>query len=222
MKEYWNKFKEFRKDPKKKSISLLIIYGIFFIFVFVYLKASTPINVPDYSNTNISNNLNEVTSYEYTYEIIKNDLSFKINGMYYNSENKISFDNDYVMKDDYIYVNDNFKIKFDILNNKLNYNNFKNFVSNYQYDSKTEYKDNTIKYIYNISNNDLKDYLNEEYVGEDSSIFTVYEKDYFYKVEIDLSNFYKEDKYIINIEYNNVNNINNVETKEDVNNINNN
>ncbi len=216
MKEYWHKFKEFRKDPKKKSISLIIIYGLFFIFVYFYIKSNTTIDY-NTSNQNISQTINEVTSYEYNYEIIKNNNIFKTKGIFYNNENKIELNNNYEIKDNNIYVADDFVIKIDTLNNKLNYNNIKSFISNYEYDSKTEYKDNTIKYTYTISNKDIKEFLAEDTINEENSTITIYEKNYIFKVEFDLSKFYNQDNYLINIEFNNVNNISNIESKEDIN-----
>ena len=104
MKEYLNKFNKFRKDPKKKSISLLIIYGIFFIFVFIYISGNKPINSPndiDTNNQNQNDKINDVTSYEYTYEIIQNDLNFKGKGIYYNNKNKIEIDGNFIKENNY-------------------------------------------------------------------------------------------------------------------------
>lgn len=204
MKEYLNKFNKFRKDPKKKSISLLIIYGIFFIFVFIYISGNKPINSPndiDTNNQNQNDNINDVTSYEYTYEIIQNDLNFKGKGIYYNNKNKIEIDGNFIKEN-------NYQISFAILyDNKLNYNNLDNFLKNYDYESKTEYKDGNIKYEYIINNNDMIKYLNIE-LNEGYTNISVIRNDYINEVNINLSN-----NYSIKINYNNINNINSVDTK---------
>ena len=200
MREYLNKFNKFRKDPKKKSISLLIIYGIFFIFVFVYISGTKPINNPN----EINNIITSVSNYEYEIEFNINNEIININGTYLNNENKINIDNKYNIVDNVINYN-NIIINTDLIINKFNYNSLDNFLKNYEYDSKTEYKDGNTKYEYNISNKDIANYLKED-IKEGNTTIQVYKKDYINEISIDLSNYYNS-SYMIKIKYNNINNI---------------
>ena len=50
--KYFNKMKEFLKDPKKKSLTLLGIYALFFIFVFAVTSGGGNSSTPDYTNQN--------------------------------------------------------------------------------------------------------------------------------------------------------------------------
>ena len=215
MKEYWKKFKEFRKDPKKKSISLLIIYGIFFIFVFIYIKSGNKVTPP--VNNNINQNINEstnkeniVTSYEYSYNIKINENIIELSGVYFNGQNEFKIDEKYTTTDNSIKIND-YQIKVDTLN-KLEYNNLKSFLDKYNLNSrKTEYNDNTIKYEYEIPNNEFSAFLEEENNTDGKVIIDVIEKKYIEKVNINLKDYYNMDNYIISIEYENINNIKKIE-----------
>ena len=214
MKDFFKKFKEFRKDPKKKSISLLIIYGIFFIFVFIYIRSGTPNPQVNNSNQNINitQNQNEITSYEYEYEINKDNNIIKITGTFINNEDVFNVEPDkYLINNYYIYSNEERIIEFPI--NKLGYNEINKYVSNIDYNAKTEYKDGQIKYEYIISNKDFSNYFQEENNIEGNVYITVNKKDYIDKIEIDLKEYYNTENYKINIEYTNINNISNIENK---------
>ena len=213
MKEYWKKFKEF--NPKKKSISLLIIYGIFFIFVFIYIKSGNKVTQP--VNNNINQNINEstkkdnvVTSYEYNYNIIINENVIELSGVYYNGQNEFKINENYPIVDNIIKIND-YQIKIDNIN-KLEYNNLKSFLEKYNLKSrKIEYNDNTIKYEYMIPNNEFSILLNEENNTDGKVIIEVIENKYIEKVNMNLKEYYNIDNYNINIEYNNINNIKKIE-----------
>lgn len=219
MKEYWKKFREMRKDPKKRSIYLLIIYGIFFIFVFAYMKfsqyQSAPINEENIDNekTTIVDD-NNVTGYEYEVTLnIENDV-IKIVGSFYEG-NQIFTVNEtkYYQKDNNIYLYDDKslvdKIEYPI--NKYLYSKINTIIQNYQYDSKTEYKDNNIKYVYYLSNEEIAKLFNEESLNEGNVEITIYKNnDYISKVEYDLSQYYNK-SYKIIIEYSHVNEITNLD-----------
>lgn len=216
MKEYYKKFKEFRADPKKKSLSLLIIYLIFFIFVFIYINSHNQVNEELENNNqkdNVEINGEIVNSYEYSYDITINNQVINIDGIYYEDKQTFNFDNtDYYIKDNKIYLdNDNSQENLDYPLNKLNYNDISNFLSNYEYESKTEYKDNKIKYEYIIDNQEIAKYFNQEITNNGNTSVIIYENNYIYQVDIDLSNYYNVDKYTITINYNNINSITNLD-----------
>lgn len=216
MKEYWNKFKEFRKDPKKRSISLLIVYGIFFIFVIIYVRSYKPAP-PIESNNNqsiIKDSINAVTSYEYNYDIIKDNTIINISGTHYENKDIFKIDSDnYNVKDNYIYstLDDNKTIEFPL--DRLNYNNIEKLLNNFDYNYKIEYKNGQIKYDYIVSNKDYSTYYQEENNNEGNVYIITVKSDYINKIEIDLSEYYKINNYKITIQYTNINNISNIENK---------
>ena len=208
MKEYFRKFNEIRKNPKKRSISLLIIYGIFFIIVFIYIYNTKPINTPNEINS-FNDSLGKVSNYEYDIEFNINDELISFNGYYLNSENKLNIDSNYTLNNNVIMYK-GIIIRYDLIINKLSYNSMDNFIKNYEYESKTEYKDSNIKYEYIINNKDIASYLGEDNKYEGNTNITVYKKDYISEIDIDLSNYYNS-KYIIKIKYESVNNISSVD-----------
>lgn len=209
MREYLNKFKKFRKDPKKRSISLLIIYGIFFIFVFIYVRGYNPVN----SNI-VSTSKSSISNYEYSIDFNINNEVISFDGIYLDSQNKLNIDSKYMINNNIISYN-NINISYDFIINKLNYNSINKFIDSYEYESKTEYKDTNIKYEYIINNVDIALYLNEENRYEGNTNITIYKKDYINEVVIDLSSYYNSN-YVINIKYNNINNISNITTNEKI------
>ena len=218
MKENLRKFNEMRKNPKKKSIMLVIIYGIFFLFIFVYLKVNSNQSAPIIEENNnketvIEEKLDTVSGYEYKALLEIDDTIINIEGTFYNNSQLFSIDNKkYYLNNNQIYLSEDNTLveKLDYPLNKILYNYVDTINKEYQYESKTEYKDNNIKYVYNISNNEIAKLFNEEASNIGSVIINIYKKDYIYKVEYDLSQFYGI-KYKITIEYNNVNEITNLD-----------
>ena len=218
MKEYLKKFKEYRKDPKKRSITLLIIYGLFFIFVFIYIKGATPINseINNFDNNSIQitndKDKNEISSYEFEYNINKENELIEIKGTYLDNKDTFIFNSDSInINNYYIYSNiSNEKIiEFPIT--KLSYNEINKLINYFEYNSKTEYKDGQIKYEYIISNQDYATYLKEENNVDGKIYIIVSQKDFIENVEIDLKEYYNIENYKININYKNINNISKIE-----------
>lgn len=192
MKEKYHKIKEFLANPKKKSLTLIIIYAIFFCFVFLYINSSKPVD----SNI-IVNNKNDISSYEYIYEF--NDT--KITGTYYNKKLVFNLDNTKYDINEDVNIKE-LNIDYPII--ELSYNNIKNFLDSITYASKTEYKDGNTKYEYILNNKEFNDYFKLNIEDEIVTII-VYEKDYINEIEINSS-------YKIHVNYNNINNITNIET----------
>jgi len=185
MKEKYRKYKEFISVPKNRSLTLLALYGIFFIFVFIIINTHKPTKSPVQDNINENNivetkedNKNievEVTSYEYTYDFNINDIVTNIKGTYYNGDELFSLNNSkYYIKEGIIYSMDNIKqdnFEYPIL--KFKYNIMDNIINNYPYETKTEYKDGTIKYEYIIANNEFGKYYNEGNANEGNVLITI-------------------------------------------------
>ena len=66
---YFNKVKEYLKDPKKKSLTLLGIYIVFFIFVFAITSGSSePQSIKSFEEKeeiSFLDNYKEMKGYEY-------------------------------------------------------------------------------------------------------------------------------------------------------------
>ncbi len=221
MKNFIKKIKEFKKDPKKRSLYLLIVYGIFFIIVFIYIKSGQPSNTPikydnnsQTANENIENSQNkkEISNYEYTYEINKDNNLLKISGTYYDNKDNFKLDSeDYNIKDYYIYSNTTNELIVEFPISRLSYNEIEKLLNNFDYNSKTEYKDGNISYEYIINNKDYKTFINDSNDIDGNIKIIVNKKDYIEKLEIDLSEYYNIENYKIIINYANINNILKVE-----------
>ncbi|MBQ9318651.1 MAG: hypothetical protein IJR82_03380 [Bacilli bacterium] len=218
MKENLKKFNELRKDPKKKSIMLIILYGIFFTFVFIYVKVnqnqSTPIIEDNKGNEPVIQEKTDIVSgYEYKVLLEMDNNIINIEGTFYNNDQLFSINNKkYYLKNNQIYLSEDNTIveKLDYPLSKLLYDNINKINKDYQYESKTEYKDNNIKYVYIISNEEIAKLFNEDITTNGNVIINIYKKDYIYKVEYDLSQYYGKN-YQITIEYNHVNEITNLD-----------
>ena len=192
MREKYHKMKEFLANPKKKSLTLIIIYTIFFGFVFLYINSSKPVD-----NIIIQNNNNDISSYEYVYEF--NDI--KITGTYYNKKLVFNLDNTKYDIDESV---DMKELNIDYPITELSYNNIDKFLDSINYESKTEYKDGNNKYEYILNNQEFNDYFKLDIKDELITII-VYKKDYINEIEVNSS-------YKIHVNYNNINNITNIET----------
>lgn len=204
--EFIRKVREWLKDPKKKALTQLGLYAVFFIFVFILIgmggNSSTPDYIPEDTNK-------EVTNYEYTYKINNNEVINEILGTLDNDEDTFNYNGlNYVKKEGVIYLNNTpVTIDFDI--DRYKYKNIKLLTQNA--DSKTTYTDSK-KIVYNMNIVEYFTLLNEANNCNilDCTIIsvpiTVEEDNYISHVLIDLSNYYGH-KYIVEINYNNINKI---------------
>ena len=214
MKEYYNKFKEFRKDPKKRSISLIILYGIFFLFFIIYIRGNNSVN--NIEQKEEVNNTENVTNYEYSYEINVDDDIINVDGIFLDNKELFEIDNiKYFIQDNKIFLNNqNEEVSLNYPLIHLNYNSLKKFINSFAYESKTEYKDSNTKYEYNINNNEVAKFFEEDNNNDGLTNIIVYESEFINKIEINLSNYYNKNKYIITVNYNNINNISNIQINE--------
>lgn len=211
---FFHKIRENLKDPKKKSITMLIIYGIFFIFVFILISNgnSTTYNYNEYIK---EENINEITTYQYIYKINNNEVINEISGTYKDGEDIFNYNGlNYTKIDGIIYLNNNPVNNLDFDVDRYKYEKIELLMENS--DSKTTYKDSN-KIVYNINVNEYFTLLNEvNNCGViDCTIIeipvTVESDTYINHVIIDLSNYYGY-KYNIEINYNSINAIEKIST----------
>ena len=200
------KVREWLKDPKKKALTQLGLYAVFFIFVFIIIKAADNSSVPNYvlEETN-----KDVVNYEYIYKINNNEVINQVTGTLNNNEDTFNYNGlNYIKKEGVVYLNNTpVNIDFDI--DRYKYKNIELLIENA--DSKTTYTDSS-KVVYNMNIVEYFTLLNE--VNNCSLIdctiinvpITVEKEDYINHVLIDLSNYYGY-KYIVEINYNNINKI---------------
>ena len=84
---YFNKVKEYLKDPKKKSLTLLGIYIVFFIFVFAITSGSSePQSIKSFEEKeeiSFLDNYKEMKGYEYKIQFIEDTITRSMEGTYY-------------------------------------------------------------------------------------------------------------------------------------------
>ena len=183
------------KDPKKKSITKLILYIIFFTFVFVLFSQASNRKV-----TPVSEPIKKTFSYSYNVEINNNSIISNLNGIY--SEDRKSFNynnNEYTIIDDEVYLN-GIKVDSPINVKTYYYDNIKSLIE--KSISTTTYKDDSTKTIYSIRQ---IDYDNDCVDNCDKIInITIYEDKYINNAIIDFNN-----NYIVNIKYEEIKNASN-------------
>lgn len=203
--EFIKKIKEYLADPKKKALTQLGLYGIFFIFVFIFLNSGSN-STPNYSEYIEKEDNTTVSNYEYVYKINNNEVVNQITGTFKNNEDTFNYNNlNYTKKDGIVYFNNApvENLNFDV--DKYKYSKIEELIENNE--SKTTYKD-TNKVVYSMNVNKYFDIMNEPENMVDTldiqMTYTVESNDYIEYVLIDLSNYY-EYKYTIEINYNNIN-----------------
>ena len=217
--KFLRSIKEGLKDPKKKSLTLLGIYAIFFIFVFIFLS-SAPTNpspkLPVDDNKEVDkNDTGKVESYEYSYKVGNNII---VNGVHKLNEDMFTYNNlKYYKKDNVIYLNDSVVEDFDFSLDEFSYESIREILKECEFQEETIYKDGNKKTTYNISTQKYFTFLNEFNACDTvdcSTTFvniTVNTKDYINSVVIDLTKYYGYD-YLIEINYSNINNIEDIKT----------
>lgn len=204
--EFIRKVREWLKDPKKKALTQLGLYAVFFIFVFILIGMGSNSSTPDYIKEDTNK---EVINYEYIYKINNNEIINEVVGTLNDNEDAFNYNGlNYVKKEGVVYLNNTpVTIDFDI--DRYKYKNIELLIQNA--DSKTTYTDSK-KIVYNMNIVEYFTLLNEVNNCNilDCTIIsvpiTVEEDNYISHVIIDLSNYYGY-KYIVEINYNNINKI---------------
>lgn len=161
---YIKKAKEFLKDPKKKALTQLAIYGVFFIFVFILInssgnRVSTPI--VEESKTPIEY-YEDMASYDYKVTYTNIDKVDVIEGTYYENTSLFTYNNLKYYYDDLLYVIDNdsyilSNIEYDV--SKIFNKNLHTMFDNLNEESKTTYKDGKVITNYTLDSKVIHQYL---------------------------------------------------------------
>ncbi len=202
------KVRENLKNPKTKSLTLLGIYAVFFIIVYILIRTGEPV---EHASV-VKKEIKSVSSYEFTIELNDNSTVTKTLGNYNN--NSITFN---VLDTGYYYQNGKYYLNgeeieeydlFDPIN--YTYSNITSLKEKGTFLEETTYSDGHKKASYNLSINDYFNTLgiyydcNLDNCDEINILLVIEYNEYINNVSIDLSNFYGY-LYQINIQYTNIN-----------------
>jgi len=161
--KYIKELKEMLKNPKKKALTQLGFYVIFFIFVAILLRGADnkPAKIIEEQKSPIEF-YEDMKSYHYKVTYTNFDKVDIIDGTYVDNISSFNFNNFkyYYDEDLYIIDNDSYylsNIEYNIT--KIFNNNFKTIIEDLEEESKTTYKDGTIVTNYTIDSNKLYNYL---------------------------------------------------------------
>lgn len=221
--DFIRKVRENLKDPKKKSLTLLGIYFVFFIVVFALLSGGDNYIEPpitEEENISVMDNYKDMQSYQYKFSYTNNGLINIVEGTYFNGTSLFNYNgNKYYFENDLLYIinNDSYSlgnIEYNIT--KLFSNNLYSILTELIEQSTTTYNDGTKEINYTMDASKFYNY----YFDTQSSYQTVINlkiKEFdnnITNIVFDLSNLNIE-LTKIEIEYNNINNIQNLEFNKD-------
>ena len=210
---YIKQTKEFLKDPKKKALTELAIYGVFFIFVFILINSSNgSVNTPIIEESkNPIEYYEDMTSYDYKVIYTNIDKVDIIEGTYYDNTSLFTYNNLKCYYEDMLYVinNDSYimsNIEYDV--SKIFNKNLHTIFENLNEESKTTYKDGKVITSYTLDSNIIYNYLynTESTYTNLVSVSITENNDIITNITIDLTNL---GLYLnkIDVEYSNTNNI---------------
>lgn len=215
--------KEGLKNPKTKSLTMLGIYFVFFLFVFILLNSAENKNnepIIEEKKKSTIDNYQTMESYQYKFNYINNGLSNIIEGTYFKDTTLFNYNNNkYYFENDLIYIinNDSYSLG-NIEHNitKLFSKNLYNILVDLKEVSTTTYNDGTKEINYVMDSNKFYNYYYENISNYQNNIgVKIVEKDNnINSIIFDLTNL-NISLSRIEIEYYNINNISNLEFNKD-------
>lgn len=193
--EYIKKIREFLKDPKKKALTQLGIYFVFFIFVFILLNGGNDnvVTPPVEETKNPLEIYNDMNGYIYKVTYTNINKVDVIEGTYYNKASLFTYNNLKYYYGDSLYVIDNdtyylSNIEYNI--SKIFNNNLYNIIKDLEEESKTTYKDGTVITNYIIDSNKIYNYLfDTESIYTNTATISIKEnQNEIHNIVIDLTN----------------------------------
>ena len=215
--KYIKEIREMLKDPKKKAITQLGLYFIFFVIVFLLLNSGDNIDPtsPVKQKESATTTYKEMTGYTYKVTYTSMERVDVIEGTYYNNKSLFTYNNFKYYLDELLYIIDNdtysvANIEYNI--SKIFSKNLYTIFEKLKEESKTTYTDGTIVTNYIIDSNEAYKYLNDLDSGYSNKVsVSITEKDdIITKVSFNLVNL-GLNLTNIDIEYYNINNIENLE-----------
>lgn len=164
---YIKLIRENLKDPKKKALTQLALYFVFFLVVAILIRtADSYSNIPkeDIIPKTPIENYEEMKGYIYKVTYTNIDKIDVIEGTYYDNKSLFTFNNLKYYYEDSLYLIDNdtyylSNIEYNI--SKMFNKNLSTIIKELEEESKTEYKDGTIVTNYTIDSNKMYKYLYE-------------------------------------------------------------
>lgn len=215
--------KEGLKNPKTKSLTMLGIYFVFFLFVFILLNSAENKNnepIIEEKEKSTIDNYQTMESYQYKFNYINNGLSNIIEGTYFKDTTLFNYNNNkYYFENDLIYIinNDSYSLG-NIEHNitKLFSKNLYNILVDLKEVSTTTYNDGTKEINYVMDSNKFYNYYYENISNYQNNIgVKIVKKDNnINSIIFDLTNL-NISLSRIEIEYYNINNISNLEFNKD-------
>jgi len=156
--------KEFLQDKQKRSILILALYFIFFIFLTVSIRTGhgngKPVereSLSDLINKSQAVEKVQLNSFEYEYKIMKDSSLYTYTGKHYYAKEQFQFDNNTYFKDSDKYYK---KLTEEngweetvnpyVYSEYLNFDKINEILSKSEYESTTNYKDNTTSISYKM------------------------------------------------------------------------
>ena len=208
------------KNPKKRSIMLLIFYGIFFFFVFLlFSKSETLPNVETNSQAKEINQeakLEETSINSYDFKITINDLDnlVVIDGSYVDNISLFTLNNNiYYYKDKTYLIYDEYYKVVDMPYNINKLFNINELLKDEYIEYNKEYKDGRKEISYFIDSNTFYKYyydLDSNYIDSKINIIVIEQDSIINSILINLENLGINIKSI-ELSYNNINQIDNID-----------
>lgn len=214
--KYIKNMREALKDPKKKALTQLGLYAIFFAFVFILvgLSNTVPSDVVVEEYKTPKKNYEDMVSYNYKIIYTSMDRIDVIEGAYYNSTSLFTYNNLRYYYEDYLYViNDNSyalsSIEYNIA--KIFNKNLFTIFNELEEVSTTTYKNGMIMTDYKIDSNKIYNYLFDEgsTYSNTTNISITEKENVITSIVLDLTNL-GLNLNKIEIEYTNIDNIENL------------
>lgn len=212
---YFNKFKTLWKDKRYRSLFILIFYVIFFAIIFSMLNYNDNTQVYN-NNDNDKQDFKNYNIYEFITDVDVNGLVYEIQGKRYNEKYEFTIE-EQLFDMNYGEIQESNLDKNIINSFNFTPNLIDNMLENSQLVSEKKIiEDGRIIYEYSL---DLSRYLtildyNLINYNPDDKITIITDKldDNIVRVELDLTNFYKNleenyQEYKITISYTNINNV---------------
>ncbi len=212
---YFNKFKTLWKDKRYRSLFILIFYVIFFAIIFSMLNYNDNTQVYN-NNDNDKQDFKNYNIYEFITDVDVNGLVYEIQGKRYNEKYEFTIE-EQLFDMNYGEIQESNLDKNIINSFNFTPNLIDNMLENSQLVSEKKIiEDGRIIYEYSL---DLSRYLTIldynliNYNPDDKiTIITDNLDDNIVRVELDLTNFYKNleenyQEYKITISYSNINNV---------------